>query len=236
MEEKHCQICGHALPIDAKFCNNCGAKQVDIQQVTDAKTVVPPVRPEVSFFGAIKDMFKRLFTIKGCSSRSEYWYAQLFLFICFTLAQSILIYAHHSLVHVYGDLFAAKCIMGVISLIFGFFMVVEFCLTFRRLHDSDMSGGFLWLLLVPICGFIVLIVLLCLPTKTGGYIRFGDYVKPSLTANVIGLLLTAFLAIAFFRTHFVFIYHYNYVYDNDNHVVVEKHCKHDEDINIDFFG
>ena len=56
-------------------------------------------------------------------------------------------------------------IVGAVSLA----LIVPFlAITWRRLHDTNRSGGFYFLALIPLVGAIILIVLLALPSNSAG--------------------------------------------------------------------
>lgn len=47
-------------------------------------------------------------------------------------------------------------------------LVPGFAVTFRRLHDVDLSGWFYLLALIPFVGGLILLVLFLLPARPGG--------------------------------------------------------------------
>lgn len=94
----------------------------------------------------------------GRSSRSEYWYFQLFGALC-----SILIGV------MVGRGGGGDVIGGVVSLVL---FLPQLAVGVRRLHDTDRSGWWLLIMLVPLIGWIVLLVFLC-TGPTPGRNRFG---------------------------------------------------------------
>lgn len=61
--------------------------------------------------------------------------------------------------------------MGLSAVVWLAVIVPMFAVTVRRLHDTDRSGGWYLLMLVPFLGLVVLVFLL-LP-RTPGSTRFG---------------------------------------------------------------
>ena len=78
--------------------------------------------------------------------------------------------------------------LGMMSIIAVFLalLVPNFTVSVRRLHDTDKSGWFLLLVLVPYIGPIILLILFCWPGSSGDN-RFGpphgkEEVKPAGTS------------------------------------------------------
>jgi len=100
---------------------------------------------------------EKYITFEGRASRSEYWYFVLFMILCYV---------------------AASIIDGVLGLFVLYpltvlaFLIPSIAAGVRRLHDTDKSGWWMLISLIPLVGFIVLIVLLCL-RGTDGENRFG---------------------------------------------------------------
>ena len=92
----------------------------------------------MNFGEAISTCFKKYVVFDGRASRSEYWWFALFTF----LVQLVLRFIHPAL----AGLFSLAVLLP--SLAVGA----------RRLHDTNRSAWFLLLYLVPIVGWIILIV------------------------------------------------------------------------------
>lgn len=92
----------------------------------------------MTFSESINICFKKYATFEGRASRSEYWWFFLFTFIASTAAGIIspTVYALFSLAVLLPSL-----AVGV-----------------RRLHDTDRSGWFLLLWIIPVLGWIVLLI------------------------------------------------------------------------------
>ena len=96
--------------------------------------------------------------------RKEYWLFTL----CYTILYYIIWYADASFgtVNEYG--------IGTISTIFWIVMLLPgLGVLVRRLHDTNRSGWWVLILLIPLVGMIWMIVLLCLQ-GTSGQNRFGE--------------------------------------------------------------
>jgi uncharacterized membrane protein YhaH (DUF805 family) len=113
----------------------------------------------MNFQQAVQSGFSNYVNFRTRACRSEFWYWQLFLLV--------------------GGLIVKLFDLGVgfrISILATLFwlatMIPSIAVQVRRLHDTDRSGWWLLLALVPLIGAIVLIVWFC--TKgTHGYNRFG---------------------------------------------------------------
>jgi len=126
------------------------------------------------FLEATKNGFSNYVTWKGRASRSEYWFFYLSYGIAFVIAAVLdnLLGTDFSTSDPYlGEVSAGYGILAVI-VILGFFLPCLSVLV-RRLHDTNRSGWWYWLSLVPLVGVIVLLVFLC--TKgTDGPNNFGE--------------------------------------------------------------
>lgn len=100
----------------------------------------------MDFVTAVKTVFKKYATFEGRACRSEYWYFILFIFIASLVLQVV-------------DLAITG---GLLYIIFALATLVP-CLAVavRRLHDTDRSGWWYLIGLVPVVGAIVLIVWFC---------------------------------------------------------------------------
>lgn len=101
----------------------------------------------VSFGTAITEAFKNIFVYQGRASRSAYWWFVLF----------------NVIVNIVTDFIeragAAGVAIGAIISI-GMFLTA-LSLAARRLHDTDRSAFWLFLILLPIIGWIWLLVYYC---------------------------------------------------------------------------
>lgn len=117
-----------------------------------------PGRP-MAFFEAISSCFSKYVQFSGRASRSEFWYFILFYLLCGLVA---------------GALEGSGSTRGgAVGLIVGLvFLLPNLAVAVRRLHDTDRSGWWLLICLVPVVGVIILLVFYCL-APTPGRNRFG---------------------------------------------------------------
>ena len=113
----------------------------------------------MSAFNYYKEAFTKKFAdFNGRARRSEYWYFTLFNTIMAMVAAGV--DALHGMgPFAYGIYALAALIPGIAVLV-------------RRLHDTDRSGWWFFIALVPIIGAIVLLVFLVTDSKPGTN-RFG---------------------------------------------------------------
>jgi uncharacterized membrane protein YhaH (DUF805 family) len=124
----------------------------------------------VSFADAVKRAFSGYATFAGRSTRAEFWWFALFVWI----VQAVLyIPLMASLPDSGEDASGAFWVWVALLTIFALVMLLPYIsVTVRRLHDSDRSGWWYWISLVPCIGGIWLIILLVTPS-TPGQNRFG---------------------------------------------------------------
>ena len=122
-----CRECGNDILQSAQFCGNCGASidynfpEVNISHNT-----------QVDFTTAIGLGFNRVFDFRGRSSRAEYWW-----WVLFSVLGDVIL----SIVDVAMGTYNAQSGSGLISTIFGFFILIpSIALGVRRLHDINKSG------------------------------------------------------------------------------------------------
>ena len=107
---------------------------------------------------AYRDFWKRWIVIDGVSTRPQFWWPWL-IHVLISMAISILAQVAWS-----G--------FGIFSGIFGLVILIpSFCVAVRRLHDMGKSGWWLLLLLIPLVGWIILIIFLATPTNTSSRFR-----------------------------------------------------------------
>lgn len=103
----------------------------------------------MNFQEAVKTCLTKYVDFSGRASRPEYWWYALFIF-----ATSIVLSLFSDLL---GLVFAVATLLPSLAA------------AVRRLHDTERSGWWVLISLVPFVGWIVLIVLLAQPTKTLGF-------------------------------------------------------------------
>ena len=131
-----CKHCNYDIPDGVKFCPICGGKQ-DIPEGCGASAPPPPQMygypPQnesvtdspkfVGFGGAIALYFKNFVNFRGRSTRSEYWFAFLFVELIMLCCWFI------------G--FVVPGISVIAELVF---FVPSLAIAFRRFHDAGKTG------------------------------------------------------------------------------------------------
>jgi uncharacterized membrane protein YhaH (DUF805 family) len=129
----------------------------------------------MSFGQAITSGFKNYVTWKGRSTRSEFWFWHLFVFIVeipFIVIYNVATRSELQTAVVardwagfFADLFGwSFWLLVVVSLVF---ILPTIAVLIRRLHDLDRSGGWFWIALVPSAGGIILFIFSVLPGTPG---------------------------------------------------------------------
>ncbi len=117
------------------------------------------------FLDALKNKYA---TFEGRARRSEYWYFMLFYFLAIVAL---------AIVDVIVGTYSEEGGFGLLS---GLFMLAtilpSLAVTVRRLHDTDRSGWWVLINLVPILGALVLLVFTVLDSQPGAN-RFGPNPK-----------------------------------------------------------
>ena len=116
---------------------------------------------------AYKKFWKGYVDFTGCSTPSDYWFAYL--------AHVLIFFAYYLLDGVFERILSATGSMDVFTisvillLIFFAYGVAAFlpsiALTVRRLRDAGYNWPYIFVTFIPFVGWIILIVLLCKPTK-----------------------------------------------------------------------
>jgi uncharacterized membrane protein YhaH (DUF805 family) len=103
----------------------------------------------MTFFESIQTCLTRYATFDGTASRSEFWWFFLFQMIAGAITQEISV--------TLGGVFALAMLLPGIAV------------TARRLHDTDRSGWLQLLWLIPIVGWIIVIVFLAQESRPNRY-------------------------------------------------------------------
>lgn len=128
----------------------------------------------MTFAAAIRNAYSHYATFRGRATRSEFWKFALFTVIVMVVLYLPLIVTGG----ITGEPGGGVSLLVTVSLLAaGIFMLVSLLpylsVLVRRLHDTDRSGWWYWIVLVPFVGGVILLVLLALPT-TAGDNRFGS--------------------------------------------------------------
>lgn len=124
-----------------------------------------------SFPQAIKRFFKKYARFSGYASRSEFWWATLFLVLLSFIPSILLsIGAAASPVAPYEETSATSNVFLILGglaflLLWAFTIIPSLAVTWRRLHDAGYSGAFYFISLIPWLGSLILFILLVMPSK-----------------------------------------------------------------------
>ena len=112
----------------------------------------------MNFIESIKVCYKKFFDFSGRASKSEYWWFQLYGII------------------IYGLLFVFQ---GDLVLLFSILSIANtiplWAAAVRRLHDTDKSGWFVFISIIPFIGLFIIVLLIGDGSK--GKNRFGPKPK-----------------------------------------------------------
>ena len=98
-------------------------------------------------------VLKKYAVFEGRARRKEYW-----MFFLFNIIIAVVL----------GILQRASGVFGIISMLYSLAVLVpSIAVGVRRLHDTDRSGWWLLIGLVPLVGVIILIVFFVQPGKAG---------------------------------------------------------------------
>ena len=116
---------------------------------------------------AYKKFWKGYVDFEGRSTRSDYWFVYL--------VNVLITFAYFLLQAVFGGLVAVTessflAVISLILLLIFFAYGIAACLpgiavTVRRLRDAGYNWPYIFVTFIPFVGWIILIVLLCKPTK-----------------------------------------------------------------------
>ncbi|MFC6181444.1 DUF805 domain-containing protein [Lactiplantibacillus daowaiensis] len=177
-----CPKCGTAVSQEVRFCPKCGFDLSGTSTANSTSTVTPeavsaqptPMRTATStndqaqwqattatataetdyqsnfgFMGATKELFNHYVTFSGRMSRANFWWAYLGYLVLYLIAMT--------LYYSFGDTFSSLLLIAIVLI----YTCPLLSAASRRLHDTNRSFGYYWVLLIPIVGAIWLIVLLC---------------------------------------------------------------------------
>tara|TARA_B100001939_G_scaffold30319_1_gene23929 strand:- start:150 stop:557 length:408 start_codon:yes stop_codon:yes gene_type:complete len=127
----------------------------------------------MNFTDAVKAYFLKWNDFRSRSSRSEYWWATLFVTLAsFPVGYIIgFVIAILSLTAGFSET-TMEIVVGIVMLPIQIFIIIaSTCLVIRRLHDVDKSGWW-YLIIFTIIGIIPLLIWYC-SKGTNGDNRFG---------------------------------------------------------------
>jgi uncharacterized membrane protein YhaH (DUF805 family) len=138
-----CATCGKSESEDSQFCGSCGTRLGSDTSLGGEKL------PMVGFLEAVRRGFKNYVNFKGRATRAEFLWWVLFM-VGLTLPVSF----------VEGQL-GSPAVLSTLVLIG--LTLPYWAVLVRRLHDSNKSGWWIFLGLVPI-GWIVVFIFMILPS------------------------------------------------------------------------
>jgi uncharacterized membrane protein YhaH (DUF805 family) len=124
----------------------------------------------MTFVKAIESSLSQYMTFRGRAARSEVWFFNLFSSICSVVAiiiDNILGTQFKNIDSLSGGLYGYIYLLVALGL-----FIPNLSVSVRRLHDTNRSGRWYWILLVPLIGVILLLVWLC-SKGTGGDNEYG---------------------------------------------------------------
>ncbi len=125
---------------------------------------------------AVKLFFRRYTEFRGRSSRAEYWWVQLFNLLVMIVPYLILLTVGigsggFNLIGILMALIIGAYVLAV--------LIPGLAISFRRMHDRNMTAWWLLLGLIPYVGSLVLIVIFVLPGTKGPNTYGTDPLDPS---------------------------------------------------------
>ena len=112
----------------------------------------------MTFSESISTCFKKYFVFQGRASRSEYWWFQLLVAPAYVMA---------SFIDEGSPIFIISLTICVVS------FIPAIAAGVRRLHDTNKSGFFLLVAVIPFIGSLIMLFLL-IPEGTKGRNQYGD--------------------------------------------------------------
>lgn len=161
---KYCSKCGTRFNDGDSFCQNCGAPfspalGVNVNQ--GAQVYSEP--KDYNLFTAWVSMWKRAFDFKGRSRRKEYWLAAIANALFYSLAVFIIFILG---IMITGTTNSGESALPYIVFAFSTIYILAafipgLSLEVRRLHDTNRSGWWIFIALIPFIGAISLLVFYC---------------------------------------------------------------------------
>lgn len=140
----------------------------------------------MTFQDSVKTCFSKYVTFSGRAVRSEFWWFVLFIFagnFILGIVDSVLF----GTTVITDTGFEASTNTPVLSGLFGLATLLPgISVAVRRLHDIDRSGWWYWIILIPLVGFILLIVWFA----TGGTRGPNRYGADPMDASGAGMAAT----------------------------------------------
>jgi uncharacterized membrane protein YhaH (DUF805 family) len=121
------------------------------------------------------EVLKKYAVFSGRARRAEYWY-----FVLFNIIVAVVLSLIDTLLGTFNFMQGVGLLSGLYALAV---LIPTLAVTVRRLHDIDRSGWWIFINLIPLIGFIVLLVF-AVTDGTPGSNRYGPNPKGA-TARVV---------------------------------------------------
>lgn len=125
-------------------------------------------RPSLTLGEAVSSVFSKYATFTGRARRSEYWW--FYLFYVVVLIAAVVLDNLLNITFDYSFYGPIYCIAGLV------FVLPFLAVSIRRLHDIGKSGWNILWGIIPIIGFIVLLVWAVTDSQTGSN-KYGESPK-----------------------------------------------------------
>ena len=125
------------------------------EKFTHSKKTIKKKKKIMGFGEAVQSVFSKYATFSGRARRSEYWYFVL-LQVIVTAVLNGLYSATESVA------FSAILVLFDLAL-----LVPSLAVCWRRLHDIGRSGAYYFFVLIPLVGWILLLVWMCQDSQPG---------------------------------------------------------------------
>lgn len=195
---KNCKNCGQAMADEAKFCKLCGnvlEDQFMTTSLTSQEDSRQSVVEEKSAFSYYIDALKNYAKFSGRATRKQYWMFVLFYnligsaigfmgFFLDVVASPLYVAGNISRSSASTMTSVAVFIYGVAGLYTLAMFIPALAISWRRMHDVNKSGAWIFINLIPIIGNIWYFVLLC-QCGNAGRNYFGMPSQPEQAQNDI---------------------------------------------------
>ena len=114
----------------------------------------------MTFGQSVASVFSKYASMQGRASRSEYWYWYLFNVLVMLIPT------------IWYSVEVGNKQLGFGTVLFAIFslalLIPNITVEVRRLHDTNRSGGWWWIRLVPFAGSIIVLVFMLMPSVNEG--------------------------------------------------------------------
>jgi len=114
----------------------------------------------MTFGQAIASGFRNYTTWSGRASRSEFWWWYLFSILVMIIPNAWYLAEVNNKTYGFGTVLYALVALALV--------LPTLAMTIRRLHDTNRSGGWWWIQLIPFVGSIILLVFMFLAPVNEG--------------------------------------------------------------------